>query len=131
MLKSQRVQRLDLLGIRRFVFHPWRRQKKDRGRRRTQVGTSWRCQEINIRFSPTANHRHATARVHLSLQYYPNTSAHKCVAERRCVLIHVRPLELYMLDHFRMPSSYTPSQKAAIAQFAGFTSTKDSAAAKV
>ena len=30
-----------------------------------------------------------------------------------------------------MPASYTPQQKAAIAQFVGFTSTKDSVAAKV
>ncbi|KAK3166724.1 hypothetical protein OEA41_009849 [Lepraria neglecta] len=29
-----------------------------------------------------------------------------------------------------MPSSYTPQQKGAIAQFVGFTSTKDSVAAK-
>lgn len=30
-----------------------------------------------------------------------------------------------------MPSSYTPQQKAQISQFVGFTSTKDSVAAKV
>ena len=30
-----------------------------------------------------------------------------------------------------MPSAYTASQKAAIAQFVGFTSAKDSVAAKV
>ena len=30
-----------------------------------------------------------------------------------------------------MPSSYTPQQKALISQFVGFTSTKDSVAAKV
>lgn len=30
-----------------------------------------------------------------------------------------------------MPAAYTPSQKASIAQFVGFTQAKDSAAAKV
>lgn len=36
-----------------------------------------------------------------------------------------------MLSHLKMPSSYTPSQKGAIAQFVGFTQVKDSVAAKV
>lgn len=36
----------------------------------------------------------------------------------------------HKLDRFKMPSSYTPQQKAQISQFVGFTSTKDSVAAK-
>ena len=36
-----------------------------------------------------------------------------------------------MLSHLKMPSSYTSSQKGAIAQFVGFTQVKDSVAAKV
>lgn len=37
----------------------------------------------------------------------------------------------HKLDRFKMPSSYTPQQKVHISQFVGFTSTKDSVAAKV
>ena len=36
-----------------------------------------------------------------------------------------------MLKKLKMPSSYTSSQKNAIAQFVGFTQVKDSVAAKV
>ena len=46
-------------------------------------------------------------------------------------LYSVLVCDYHKLDRLKMPSSYTPQQKAQIAQFVNFTSSKDSVAAKV